>query len=232
MSDPYRSEDPVAKLQDENEKLRQENDRLMWRFSSLRKWPAYLFFGLMVGVVTFGSFYTGTSVSPVNFERTRISSFDYHKIYPQERRLIAAEVMQRLTPALASHAHSTSSQRACPAPPVCASGADEHTLGMNKVVSGTIGGSENSPRREDWEFSARAGDTVVFRMKKRSGDLNPFLVLEDSEGNLLEFNDNSGGYPNATLYHHFTSSGIYILGCMDSELGEGSYTLSATRVTR
>lgn len=147
MNDPYRSEDQVTKLRDENEKLWQENDRLMWRFSSLRKWPAYLFFGLMVGVVTFGSFYAGTSVSSPTSENGRVSSFDYHRLDYQDRHLIASEVMQRLTPALASHTHSTSSSRACPAPPVCANGTDERVLGMNKVVVGTIGGPQTDPRQ-------------------------------------------------------------------------------------
>lgn len=229
MDAPYRTEDPVAKLQAENEKLRQENDRLMWRFSSLRKWPAYLFFGLMVGVVTFGSFYAGTSVSSSTSENGSISSFDYHRLDYQERRLIAAEVMQRLTPALASHTHGTS--RACPAPPVCANGVDERVLGMNKVVSGTIGGPQTGPRSEDWKFSARAGDEVIFRMKKKSGEFNPFLVLADLEGNILVNDDDSGAGLNATLHHRFTYSGIYILRCIDiSGSREGSYTLSATRV--
>lgn len=231
MDAPYRTEDPVAKLQDENETLRQENDRLMWRFSSLRKWPVYLFFSLMVSVVTFGSFYAGRSVSPANLERTRISSFDYHRLDYQDRRLIAAEVARKLTPALASHTHSSSSTRACPTTPICANGTDERVLGMNKVVSGTLGGPETGPRSKDWQFSARAGDQVVFRMKAKSGYLFSFLVLTDMRGNVLTNKDNNEQYRNATLRYHFASSGIYILRCMDTSQQEGSFTLSATRVT-
>lgn len=232
MDAPYRGEDQVTKLRDENEKLRKENDRLIWRFSPLRKWPAYLFFGLMVGVVTGGSFWAGTSVSPENSENGRVSSFDYRALDYQERRLIAAEVVLQLTPALASHTHVTSSSRVCPASPICANGTDERALGMNKVVSGTIGGPETGPRSEDWRFSARTGDDVVFRMKRKSGGFDPFLVLADSEGNVLERDDDSGGYLNATLHHYFTSGGIYILRCMNNVNREqGSYTLSATRVT-
>lgn len=232
MDAPYRSEDPVAKLQDENEKLRQENDRLMWRFSALRKWPAYLFFGLMVGVVTFGSFYAGTSVSSPTSENGSISSFDYHRLDYQERRLIAAEVAQKLTPALASHTHSTSPSRACPAPPICANGADERVLGMNKVVNGTIGGPETGPRSEDWKFSARAGDEVIFRMKKKSGNLYSFLVLTDLQGNILGNVNDVRAWPNATLRHRFVSDGVYVVRCMERKgyMNEGSYTLSASRV--
>lgn len=231
MDTPYRSEDSITKVRDENEKLRQENDKLMWRFSSLRKWPAYLFFGLMVGVVTFGSFYAGTSVSSQTSENGRVSSFDYHRLDYQERRLIAAEVAQKLGPALASHSHSTSSSRACPAPPVCASGADERVLGMNKVVSSTLGNLQTGPRSTDWKFSARAGDEVVFRVKKKSGYLSSVLVLTDAQGNILSNVDENPDFYNTTLRHRFISSGIYIVRCMNRNEIEGSYTLSATRVT-
>ena len=63
MSDPYRSEDQVAKLQAKIDELQKENENLMWRFSSLRRWPAYLFFGLMIGVIAFGSLRVFESVA-------------------------------------------------------------------------------------------------------------------------------------------------------------------------
>lgn len=229
MSDPYRN-DEVGKLQAENEKLREQYDGLMYKYSVLKKWPMLLALILLLGAIGAFWYYAGKSSAP------RVSTGSVFALSSDDRRAMGAEVAREVNARISAVVQTPTPARACPASPVCANGTDEHVLGMNKVVSGTIGGQETGPLSMDWKFSARAGDEVIFRMKKITGELDPVLALVDRAGNILSLNYNVGVSLNATVRYRFASDGVYILRCMQlaghAGLNEGSYTLSATRVAR
>lgn len=224
MNAPYR-DDQVAKLQAENDKLRLDNDTLMYRFLALRKWPAVIAIILGSGGLVTSGVLLGNAFLPSISEIVSVQP-----ISSQDRLKLGREIAKQVNTQISAQSRVPVSSRSCPACAPYASGRDDRVLGMNKVVSGTIGGWRTGPLSEDWKFSARAGDEVVFRMKKIIGNLDPILTLVGRAGNVLGSDDNSGTCLNATLRYHFASDGIYTLRCMRYE-GEGSYTLSATRFT-
>ncbi len=234
MGAPYR-DDEMGKLQQENEKLREQYDGLMFRFSALRKWPFVITIIVLAVVTALAGVWAGNSASSAEPQRAAVNTLTY-----QDRRELGTEIARQVNSKISSLSRVPVSQapRACPSCPVCANGTDdERVLGMNKVVVGTLGESRVGPRNEDWKFYARAGDSVVFRMKVRNGTVDSFLVLIDAQGNIVGSDDDSGAGNNATLLYNFIIPGVYILRCMDgrpaynnSKGTEGSYTLSATRM--
>ncbi|MBI2099049.1 hypothetical protein HYT45_01380 [Candidatus Uhrbacteria bacterium] len=237
MDAPYRN-DEVAKLLAENEKLREQNDKLMWRFSALRKWPrvaVYLLIGIIpatvIGVMSNNSALDENQIEDIS----RKVVWRVSRVAGQYRREFAQEVARDLHSrvALDTNAPAPAPARACSACPVCANGTDERVLGMNKVVSGTVSNRSTGPLSQDWKFFARAGDDVIFRLKIKSGNFYSGLVLADAQGNVFQNHDLYDWSGNATIRYRFFSAGTYTLRCMNiSERGEegGSYTLSATRV--
>lgn len=214
MNDPYRSEDQVSKLQAENEKLQREKDELTASFVMLmlKRWPlmAALLFG-SIFLILGSYFFLGNS--------TKVSEHDDERLAKR----ISTEVV-----VLLSQGNLRSRVNLGTSVSPTSSLSDLPMLGMNEVGRGANGGLNGI-----WKFYARAGDEVVFRMEQIGGDLDPLLVLVDTQDNVLVSDDDSGEGNNATLYYHFDFSGVYTLHCGDSTgyHNEGSYTLSATRVT-
>ncbi|MGH9768038.1 MAG: PPC domain-containing protein, partial [Blastocatellia bacterium] len=81
-------------------------------------------------------------------------------------------------------------------------------------------------------FTGRAGDFVQIRMTSTAFD--SFLVLSADNGDLVEFDDNSGGGPqgrDALLTKRLTQSGNYIILATPFEPNRaGAYTLSLNRL--
>jgi serine protease Do len=76
--------------------------------------------------------------------------------------------------------------------------------------------------------------TYVIEMKaveaKDGKQLDPFLILEDSQGKELARDDDSGGYPNARITFRAPADGVYRIVCTTYNPSEtGSYTLAIRR---
>ena len=85
--------------------------------------------------------------------------------------------------------------------------------GMVELVYGqTIDGLlDNTQPSVFFMFNATGGDVVTITMIATSGDLDPFLVLNDAAQSPLTTDDNSGGDNNAELVFVIPTDGRYIV---------------------
>ncbi|HZC37341.1 MAG TPA: matrixin family metalloprotease, partial [Sphingomicrobium sp.] len=112
-------------------------------------------------------------------------------------------------------------------------------------VGGTVTGTLEVAGDHDWyAINLTAGQTLVFS-EDGSGltpDADAYLNLRDSSGNIIAWNDDSGGTHNSAIYYQVTSSGTYYLDAgawdtqaqdstPDSDYITGTYTLSVQSYT-
>lgn len=100
----------------------------------------------------------------------------------------------------------------------------------NQSLSGNI---DSSTPAVTYRFQGSAGDTVNIAMSRAGGDLNSYLYVLDSTGQLLYEDDDSGGENgNARLTYTLPASGQYLI--VAARLGQargttsGSYVLDLT----
>jgi len=107
-------------------------------------------------------------------------------------------------------------------------------------VGGTVTGSLETAGDHDWyAITLTAGQTLVF--SEDGSGLTPrqdsYLSLRDASGNVIAWNDDSGGTLNSSIYFQVTTSGTYYLdaGAWDTQSQDsppatntitGTYTLS------
>jgi hypothetical protein len=103
-------------------------------------------------------------------------------------------------------------------------------IAYNQSLSGNI--DANVPA-VTYRFQGAAGDAVTVAMSRAGGDLNSYLYVLDSTGQLLYEDDDSGGENgNARLTYTLPASGQYLI--MAARLGQargttsGSYVLDLT----
>jgi Ca2+-binding RTX toxin-like protein len=83
-----------------------------------------------------------------------------------------------------------------------------------------------------FKISLVAGTRYVFDLARATGGLtDPYLQLFNATGDLITYDNDSGGTLNARIYFTANSSGNYFLGATDFAGGTGAYTLSATMVS-
>jgi serralysin len=100
-------------------------------------------------------------------------------------------------------------------------------------VGGTVTGSLETVGDHDWyAITLTAGQTLVF--SENGSGLNPdpdsYLNLRDASGNLIAWNDDSGGSLNSSIYFQVTTSGTYYVDAgawdmqaQDSTPSQGNY---------
>lgn len=239
MDAPYRSEDQLTKLRDENEKLREQYDGLMYRYSTFNKWPILLlvfFGGLMGGTV---SFFAGRNTALTKSQGLLVTHQDRRAIASEVSKRVSAEVFASLQGDLRAMIRSELDRQNVPrraqARPKSQNQPAQDTLVLEQVVQGRIHSKAgfrqepSDPERDWWRFNARAGDSVIFRMKRLSGNLDPFLQLYAPDGQKISCDYDSGTGNNASLGHVFTADGQYMLqaGSESFTTWFGNYTLSA-----
>lgn len=83
-----------------------------------------------------------------------------------------------------------------------------------------------------YAFDALEGDVITIAMIVTDGNLDPFLVLSDAEGNPLATDENSGGGLNARLTFVIPVGGRYTIQTMHSgggvPAGGGAFSLNLT----
>jgi hypothetical protein len=62
-----------------------------------------------------------------------------------------------------------------------------------------------------YRFTANAGQTITVTMNRLSSTIDPVLLLFGPNGNLLTFDDDSNGQPNAKMVYMITSTGEYVI---------------------
>jgi hypothetical protein len=78
-----------------------------------------------------------------------------------------------------------------------------------------------------WTFMGQTGQYVQIDMQ--SGDIDSYLILQDQNGNQLQYNDDGGGGLNARITYTLPYSGVYRVMAMSfrtSGVIFGTYTLS------
>lgn len=106
---------------------------------------------------------------------------------------------------------------------------DRIPLTYGQSVTGTI---DHIRFFQQYSFEGRAGDRIVVLMEALSGNLDPLLLLGDSQLNLIAEDDDGGGGFNARLEIVLPADGLYIIEAtrfgQDSSAGRstGDYRLS------
>ncbi len=102
-------------------------------------------------------------------------------------------------------------------------------LVYGQTVDGTIDDSQPSVL---YIFDASAGDVITVTMVVTGGDLDPFLVLNNSDRVPLTTDDNSGGGVNARLTFVIPATGQYVIQATHSggipPAGGGTFSLNLT----
>jgi subtilisin family serine protease len=98
-------------------------------------------------------------------------------------------------------------------------------------VGQTIVGALEEPGDSDWfAVNVNAGQVYDFSLSSGGDDpiSDPYLTLLDGSGNLLDFNDDSGGGLNSAITYQATSNGrVYIAAeAYDLETDLGTYEIS------
>jgi hypothetical protein len=111
-------------------------------------------------------------------------------------------------------------------------GQDGTPLVYGQTVDGALAATAPSAF---YTFDGALGDVVTVSMEATGGEIDPFLVLYDSNQNLLATDDNSGGGETARLIFVIPSAGNYLIqathsGGVVSEAG-GTFTLSLSAST-
>lgn len=96
------------------------------------------------------------------------------------------------------------------------------------LVVGQINGDQYV---EFWDFDVNAGESVTIEMGGLTGGLDPFLFVIDANGNVLAYDDDSGGGRDALLADlQFPASGTYTVAATRYQQAqghtEGEYQLS------
>ena len=101
-------------------------------------------------------------------------------------------------------------------------------LAYGDTVSGNI---DDNISAVTYRFYGSAGDTITVTMSRAGGDLNSYLYLLDTDGQLLfEDNDSGGGNGDARLVYTLPNDGAYLI--VATRLGQmqgtsaGSYMLT------
>ena len=104
-------------------------------------------------------------------------------------------------------------------------------LQYGQAVTGTIDATQFF---QQYTFNGQAGDVIVITMEALSGDLDPLLLLGDSQLNLIAENDDGGSQFDARLELVLPARGAYIVEAtrygQDTEAGvsQGDYRLTLT----
>lgn len=111
-------------------------------------------------------------------------------------------------------------------------GEDPAPLAYGQTVDGALTATEPSAF---YAFNGALGDVVTVTMVATAGEIDPFLVLNDSSRNLLATDDNSGGDETARLTFVIPASGQYVVQATHSggvvPDGGGAFTLNLTAST-
>ncbi len=109
---------------------------------------------------------------------------------------------------------------------------------QNKVNRGSIGYGETRSdnvavgEQHVWTFNGNAGDTVVIDMiaTDNSQNFDPLLILYNSNGEMVDMDDDGGDNLNARLRFSLPASGTYMIGAQ-SFMGTsgGSYELRLSK---
>lgn len=79
------------------------------------------------------------------------------------------------------------------------------------------------------EAKLLAGKKYQFDLVKKDGSIDPFLILQDSGGKVLLFDDDGGGFPNSRMTFNCPKDGTYKLLAAALD-GEGDYVLTIKEV--
>lgn len=106
---------------------------------------------------------------------------------------------------------------------VNAQDATPTTLPVFPITSGNYEGNINDQFVSvRYSFDAVEGDVVTIMMENTSGDLDPFLLLFESDGQLIDSNDDlENGNRNAQLIFTVEVAGTYIIEATRFEVEEG-----------
>lgn len=102
------------------------------------------------------------------------------------------------------------------------------TIVRGQTISGVLTSSDPRLQRDAvyhaYLFTARAGETITVEVL--SGQLDPYAVIQDAQGNALASDDDSGGNLQARLVYTFPSAGVYrIVATTYAANTYGPYTL-------
>lgn len=103
-----------------------------------------------------------------------------------------------------------------------------YSQGGTIAIGDTLQGTLNNSTAE-YTFAAQGGESVTFTL--RSDAFDAYLELQDSDGQTLLTDDDSGGDLNAALMYTFSASGTYrVVVTSYSGPATGAYTLSAATI--
>lgn len=91
--------------------------------------------------------------------------------------------------------------------PVASSGSGDGLV-YGDTVTGTISNANPLVR---YRFRGEAGDTVTITQSAISGDLDSYILLVDTSGNVVAQDDNSAGNNNAQVSTRLSTSGEYFV---------------------
>ena len=87
-------------------------------------------------------------------------------------------------------------------------------------IGQSINGFLNTPgQRNTYTFDVSSPMNITIAMTKTNGEIDPFLELQDGNGNQIMTDDDGGGFPNSRLMY-FVNPGRYTIVCRD--LGDNS----------
>lgn len=237
MSEPYREDGRVEQLQEENALLKQEvrslesrNDELVrslmkshWSF-----WSNFLPV-IISGALCGGLFYALTVTAFPRGGAVGLLEEDQEEVAERVAKRTQAQIQTALSEKLQVVVEN---REVAPSAPVSGTTANPaRTIGLNQVLRGTL----NDERRAEWfQYQARVGETVVFRMKI-NGEANSAVRIFNSQGedqtyacNYCSYNDGAG----YSLVQTFSASGVYTVKVVISPArtflnSSVNYTLSA-----
>ena len=95
------------------------------------------------------------------------------------------------------------------------------------AADGSVNGDIEFTSDEDW-FAVTLVEGNQYQFDLTAGTLDdPFLVLRDSNGNLVDQNDDGGSNRDAQISYTATASGTFYLVVSETGTGTGTYTLAA-----
>lgn len=101
-------------------------------------------------------------------------------------------------------------------------------LEPGQAASGTLSGGDcevDGGYSDPWLLSLAAETTV--RLDLTSGQFDAFLIVEDEQGNVINWDDDSGGELNARLVHTFAAGEYRVVATSWAPGETGSYQLTA-----
>jgi hypothetical protein len=105
------------------------------------------------------------------------------------------------------------------------------TLTSGQTVNGRFGPgsfvrSDDNTYADGYAYNGRAGETITIRMQSSAFD--SWVVLDDPNGPLQEFDDDGGGGNNSALTITLPHAGRYVIVANQVSRSSGAYTLSVT----